>query len=89
MNFMLYQKSFTRNCDHHILLIMTGNAHKESCHRLSLILVREYGLYIIKRDCSDKMMVAFTITEKNLFNGRLVLPIGTTPFLLIFVVLSS
>ena len=29
------------NCDHHILLIITGNADKESCHKLLLILVRE------------------------------------------------
>ena len=42
---------------------MTGNAHKESCHKLSLILVREQGL--IKADCSGKMVVAVTIKEKN------------------------
>ena len=30
-----------------------------------LILVREKGLYIIKTDCSNKMVVAFTIKEKN------------------------
>ena len=43
---------------------MTGNAHKESCHKLSLILAREQGLYIIKTDCSGEMVVAFTIKEK-------------------------
>ena len=42
MNFMHFQNSSTRNRDHHILLIMTGNAHQESCHKLlSLILVRK------------------------------------------------
>ena len=68
INFMHFHNSCTQNCDHHILLIMTGNAHKESCHKLlSLILVREKGLYIIKTDCSDKMVVvAFTIKEKKL-----------------------
>ena len=34
--------------------IMTGNAHKESCHKLFLILVREQELYITKTDCSGK-----------------------------------
>ena len=69
---------------------MTGNAHEESCHKLSLILmlVREHGLYIIKTDCSGKMLVAFTI-KKKLFNGKLILPIGAAAFLFIFVVLSS
>ena len=43
-----------------------AHAHKESCHKLlSLILVREQGLYIIKTDCSGKRIVAFTIKEKN------------------------
>ena len=66
MNFMHLDNSSTQNCDHHILLIMTGNAHKESCHKLSLILVREQGLYIIKTDCSGEMVVAFTIKEKTI-----------------------
>ena len=48
-------------------LIMTGNAHKESCHKLSLILLREQELCIIKTDCSGEMVVACTITEKNFF----------------------
>ena len=63
---------------------MTGYAHKESCHKLSSILVREQGL--INRDCSGKMVVAFTI--KKLFNGKPHLPIGAALFLFIFVVLS-
>ena len=63
---MHFDNSFTQNCDYHILLIMTGNAHKESCHKLSLILVREHRLYIIKTDCSGKMVVAFTIKEKTI-----------------------
>ena len=64
MNFMHFHFSCTQNCDDHILLIVTGNAHKKSCHKLlSLILAREQGL--IKIDCSGKMVVAFTITEKN------------------------
>ena len=88
MNFMHFHFSCTQNCDDHILLIMTGNAHKESCHKLlSLILVMEQGLYIIKIDCSGKMVVAFTITEKKLFNGKPVLPIGAAAFLFIFMVL--
>ena len=65
MNFMNFHKSCTQNCDHHILLIMTGNAHKESCHKLLLILLGEQGLYIIKTDRSGKMVVAFTITGIN------------------------
>ena len=66
MNFMHFRNSSTRNCDQHILLIMTGNAHKESCLKLSLLLVREQGLYIIKTDCSGEMVVAFTIKEKTI-----------------------
>ena len=65
MNFMHFHNSYTRNCDHHILLIMTGNAHKESCHKLLFIFVREQRLYVIKTDCSGKMVVAFTIKEKS------------------------
>ena len=65
MNFMHFHNSSTQNCDYHILLIMTGNVHKESCHKLFLMLVREQELYIIKTDCSGKMVVAFTITEKK------------------------
>ena len=70
MNFMHFHNSRTQNCDCHILFIMTGNAHKESCHKLLLILVREKGL--IKTDCSGKMVIAFTIKER-LFNGKPIL----------------
>ena len=88
MNFMHFHNSSTRNCDHYILLIMAGNAHKESCHKLLLILVREHGLYIIKTACSRKMVVAF-ILKKKLFNGKPILPIGAAAFPFIFVGLIS
>ena len=65
MSFMHFHNSFTRNCDHHILVIMAGNDHKEFCRKLSLILVREQELCIIKTDCSSKMVVTFTIIEIN------------------------
>ena len=65
INFMHFHNSWTRNCDHHILFIMTGNAHKEFCPKLLLILVSEQGLYRIKTDCSGEMVVAFTIIEIN------------------------
>ena len=61
MNFMHFHNSCAQDCDHHILLIMTGNAYKEYCHKSLLILVREHGLYIIKTDYSGK--IAFTIKE--------------------------
>ena len=78
MNFMHFHNSSTRNCDHQILLIITGNAHKESCHKLLLILVRKKGLHKIKTDCNGKMVVVFTITQikylmVDLF-GQLMLP---------------
>ena len=85
MTFMHFDNSSTQNCDHHILLIMTGNAHKESCYKLFLILVREKGLYIIKTDCSSKMVVAFTITGKS----NLILRCGAAPFLFLFVILAG
>ena len=66
---------------------MIGNARKESCHKLLLILVREHELHIIKTDCSIKMVVAFTI--KKTIGGKSILPIGAVAFLFIFVVLSS
>ena len=87
MNFMHFYKSCTQNCDYHIFFIMTGNAHKESCHKLSLILAREQGSYIIKTDGSGKIVVAFTI--KKIFNCKPLLTIGAAAFLFIFVVLSS
>ena len=65
MNFMHFHNSSAQNGGHHILLIMTGNAKKESCHKLSLILVGEHGLYIIKTNFSGKMVIAFTIKEIN------------------------
>ena len=83
INFMHFYNSSTKNCDHHILFIMTGDAHKESCHNLSLIPVRKQGSYIIKTDCSGEMVVAFTIKEKHLFNGRPILSIGAAFFLFI------
>ena len=87
MNFMHFLNSCTQGCDHHIFLIMTINAHKESCHNLlSLILVREQGLYIIKIDRSSKMVVAFTMKEKNYFNGKPILPIDGAAFLFMLVV---
>ena len=83
MNFMHFHNFSTQNCDHHILLIMTGNAYKESCHKLLLILVSKKGLYIIKTDCSGKMEVAFTIKEK-LSNGKPILRCGAAAFIFIF-----
>ena len=65
MNFMHFHNSCTQNCDYHILLIMIGNAHKESCHKLSLCLSRRKDWNTIKIDGSDQMVVTFTITEIN------------------------
>ena len=65
MSFKHFHNS-TRNCDHYILLITAGNAHKQSCHKVLFILVREQGLCIIKTDCSDEMVVAFAIKEKTI-----------------------
>ena len=57
-----------RNCDHHILLIITGNVHEESCHKLMLILVREQELKHNQNYCnySGEMVVAFTIKKNYL-----------------------
>ena len=63
---MHFHNSCARNCGHHILLITTGIAHKESCHKLLLILVREQKLYIIKTICNGKMVVGLTIQEKTI-----------------------
>ena len=89
MNFMHFHNSCTRNCDHHIFLIITANAHKESCHRLLLKLVKEQRL--IKTDCSGKMKVSVTIKEKNylMVNLFFVDAAGAAAFLFVFVVLSS
>ena len=59
MNFIHFHNSSTRNCDYYILLIMIGNAHKVSCHKLSLILEKEQGMYMFKTDCSGKMVAAY------------------------------
>ena len=88
MNFMHFHNSCSRNCDHHTLLIMTGNAHKESCLKLSLIFMMEHWLYIIKTDCSGIMVVAFTITKIKYFVVSLFCNVELPSFLLIFVVLS-
>ena len=64
MIFVHFHNSCTRNCNHNILLIMTGNAHKESCHKLWLLLNGE-GIETIKTDGSGEMVVAFTITQIN------------------------
>ena len=79
MSFMHFHNFCTLNCDHHILLIMTGNAQKECGHELLLLLVREQGLYIIKTGCSGEMVVDFTIKEKYLMVSlfyRLLLPLS-------------
>ena len=65
MNFMHFHNSYTQNHDHHILLIMTGNAHKESCHKLSLCFSGRKDWNTIKTDGSGQMVVAYTITEIN------------------------
>ena len=41
MNFMPIHNSYTRNGDHLTFFIKTGDAHKKSCHKLSLILMRD------------------------------------------------
>ena len=66
---------------------MTANAHKECCHKLLLILVRQKGLHIVKTDCSDKIVIAFTIKEK-LFIGKPIFRCGAVSFLFIIVILS-
>ena len=61
-----FTNSCSRNCDHYVLFIITGNDYKESCYKLFLILMREQGLCIIKSNCSGKMVIAFTIEEKTI-----------------------
>ena len=41
---MHFHNSCTQNYDHHIRLVMAGNAHKESCHKLLLTLKRRPGV---------------------------------------------
>ena len=80
MNFMHFHNSCTRNCDRHILLIMTGNAHKESCYKLLLTLVRLI-----------KMVVGgcFHNYRNKLSNDKPIFRCGAAPFLFILVALSS
>ena len=60
------EERLPQNCDRHIFLIKTCNAHKESCYKLSLILVTEKELKnTVKTYGSGQMVVAFTITEIN------------------------
>ena len=47
------------------------------------------GIVHIKTDCSEKMLVAFTIKEKKLFIGKPIFRYGAAAFLFMFVVLSS
>ena len=54
MNLIHFCNFSTRTCDYNFFLIMTGNAHKESSHKLLLKLVREKGLYIIKTDTNSR-----------------------------------
>ena len=91
MYFLVVKAKWKSQHDILVFLVMTGNAHQESCLKLSLILilVREKEFYVIKTDCSGEMVVAFTIKEKTLFDGKPILPIGAAPFLFMFVVLSS
>ena len=87
---MDFLNSCTQNCDHHILLIMTGNAHKESCLKLLsiLILVREKGLYIVKLIVETKWWLLSQL-KKKLFIDKPIFRCGAAAFLFIFVVLSS
>ena len=43
---MHFHNSCTRNRDHHILLIMTGNAHKESLPQIIVNTCQEEGIEI-------------------------------------------
>ena len=84
------QNSCTQNCDHHILLITTGSAHKESCLKLLLILilVREKGLYTLKLIVATKWWLLSQL-KKKLFIGKPIFRCGAAAFLITFVVLSS
>ena len=68
---------------------MTGNAHKESCLKLLviLILVGEKGLYISKVIVVTKWWLLSQL-KKKLFIGRPIFRCGAAAFLFIFVVLS-
>ena len=67
--------------------MMTGRAHKESCHKLSLILVREKGLYISKLIIAAKWQLLLQL-KKKLFIGKPISSIGAASFLFTFVILS-
>ena len=86
---MHFQNSSTQNCDHHILLIMTGNAHKESCLKLLLIfiLVREKELYLLKLIVATKWWLLSQLNKK-LFIGKPIFRCGAAAFLFMFVALS-
>ena len=58
----------------------------QTCALLSLILVREKGLYIIKTDCSGEMLSQL---KKNLFNGKPIFQCGAAALLFIFMILIS
>ena len=88
VNFMHFHNSCTQKCDYYILLIMTGNAHKKSCHKLSSILVTEQGLYRSKLIVATKWWLLSQLMKK-IFNDKPNLPIDAAAFLFIFAVLSS
>ena len=66
MNFMDFHNSCTRNCDHHILLNLTGNTHKESCHKFIIVNTCERARIVHNQNLLQRRtMVAFTIKETN------------------------
>ena len=89
MIFMHFQNFCTQNSDDHILLIMTGNVHKESYLKLLLILifVREKGLYIMKLIVATKWWLLSQL-QKKLFIGKPIFRCGAATLLFIFVVLG-
>ena len=68
---------------------MSGNAHKESCLKLLLILilVREKGLHILKLIVATKWWLLSQL-KKKLFIAKPIFRCGAAAFLFIFVVLS-
>ena len=88
MNFMLFYNSCTRNCDHHILLIKTGNAHKQKMLPQIIINTCKGGRFETK----SKLMVAakccFYNYKNKSFSGKPILRCGGAPFLFIFVMLN-
>ena len=95
MHFMHFHDSCTRNCDHHIFLIIAVNAHKER------ILPQTISNRPIFKQCErgeietqSKVMVAanddrFHNYRNQLFNGRSIIQFVAARFLLTFAVLSS